>query len=176
MQNEILSFDLNSENYLFRLSPTTTTEDWGLQYYDSESGEYRPVPQGTQLNVVFNLGDIPGISENARRALISKQQAVFIVEMEDCADSDWRFWQSGISLSCEQDSQDYQLTTDIENQGKTLVLTIKNVLNGVASAAGKFDDIDFRFVAVRLNNSAGALNEIFYSQDPRIGVRRDKPA
>ncbi|ALU42120.1 hypothetical protein [Pseudoalteromonas rubra] len=176
MQNEVMSVELNSKSFLFRLSPTGTSEQWGLEYYDPDCGEYKLVSEDAQLNVEFDLGDIPGISDNARRALISKQQAVFIVEMEECTAGDWRFWQNGISLSSEQDAQDYNLTAEVQSSGKTLVLTIDNVLRNAALPGDMFETIDFRFVAVRLNNSAGQLNEIFYSQDPRVGVRRNKPA
>ncbi|QTL34948.1 MULTISPECIES: hypothetical protein [Pseudoalteromonas] len=180
MKKIVLSLEQNADNFLFKLSPKATSTDWDLTYYDAATQQYEALTQDTQFNVEFELGEAcfgSNISALARRALASKQQAVFIVEMDDTStDGDWRFWQNGISLSSEQDEQDYTLNAQVQNQGKTLVLTINNVFSNAALCAGEFDKIDFRFVAVRLNKSAGQLNEIFYSQDPRVGVRRNKPA
>ncbi|RZM74926.1 hypothetical protein C3B51_19275 [Pseudoalteromonas rubra] len=176
MKNKDMSVELNTKTFLFELNPKSNEEAWELKYFDADCGKYKKVASNEPLDIPFVLDKLEGISDKAYRALISRQQAVIIVEMKDKKHADWRFWQNGISLTSEQDEQDYTLNAQVQNQGKTLVLTINNVLSNAALCEGEFDRIDFRFVAVKLNESAGQLNEIFYSQDPRVGVRRNKPA
>ena len=171
-------YTMGSTVNFFRLYPNTSPDKpWGISYY--KEGDYVNVtPEEDSPFQVEFLSTLPealaGVSANAKQALLAQQSTVFIVDIMSDSNNDWRFWQDGIIWTEEQNYYQYKITTERRNQGKTLVLTICNVVPTVTSLEGVDEDaLDFRFSAIRFNPQAGgSLDQVFYSQDPIIVVKR----
>ncbi len=108
-------------------------------------------------------------------------------------ESDWTFAENGSYFSDAKDNFNYQLNSIVANSGKSLIVTISNILphqalskelaESLASSpnkaiSGKLDqkanyEINFRLIAKR----AGDLNSLvrYFSQDPRVIIEDMEP-
>jgi hypothetical protein len=162
---------LGSTVTFFKLYPKVD-EDWEIALF--KNSEFVLVDSNEAFKVNYNsalLQEFKGklTAENLLE-LELQQSATFVIDIQDKNEYEWRFWGDGISLSKVENISEFSFQTQIKNQGKTLIIKVDNVRDILTD-----DFFDFRFVAARLNkDSGGKLNEIYYSQDPRIGVRRTR--
>ncbi|SFD40969.1 hypothetical protein [Pseudoalteromonas denitrificans] len=161
---------LGSTINFFELHPHSD-EHWKIKRLIEH--KYEVVPFNEAFIVRFG-SDLPKdfyyeLPKATRLEIELQQSTTFVVDIPKTEEgNDWRFSGDGISLS-DVNNFDYQLQTQIKNQGRTLIISINNVRETISDK----DHLDFRFIAIRLNQKrGGALNQIYYSQDPRIGVRR----
>lgn len=119
-----------------------------------------------------NVLALDSLPESVKQVVIAKQQAIFIVDINnENTEDDWRFYENGLILDQAQNHFEYSFKTEVINSGKTMVITISNVIRTTGSNG--VDNIDFRFAAVNLNaNGPGKLDGVYYSQDPRIALDR----
>jgi hypothetical protein len=181
-------FTLGSTVNFFQLSPcTTTTTPWKMTRFNGK--KYKNIEDVEKVftvnfkisdHIINALGDI-GVQEKKKLLELELlQSAIFIVDIPDVIESpedncsnDWCFSGKGITLSDSDDNPEYSIQSQVKNQGKTLVITINKVR--YTNDSKKQTVLGFRFIAICLNkNSGGELDKVYYSQDPRIGVRRIK--
>ncbi len=188
---DVGGFTLGSTVNLFQLYPTTTMIPWKIERFNgAEYQEIEDVEEvfsvdfktsGNLANKNINaLNDIDVLLQKKLLELELLQSTIFIIDIpdvvyspEDDSSNDWGFSGKGITLSDSEDNPEYSIQSQVKNQGKTLVITVNKVreTNNLQEQAV----LSFRFIAICLNkNSGGELNKVYYSQDPRIGVRRVK--
>lgn len=173
LTQEANGFYLGSNVECFTLAPAIEGR-WPLKCLKNSSSAYELIELTDEqtINIDFANEQLAIESEQTIKILQAKQSAILIIDIDDDADAefDWRFYDDGIILSQVQVPHDYSLTAEAINGGKTLIVTIDNVL---LHPPKNNCNIDFRFCAVRLNKGGGGnLNEIYYSSDPRIALNR----
>lgn len=179
------SINLGSTVQYFTLKPSADPDtNWGLKYLnltDSEAELVDVTSGGFDSFKVHFSSKLPSQLKSfpieTQQAILAKQEAIFIVDIEDCSNSyDWRFYKDGLIMSLAENPFQYDISTQVVNSGKTLIITISNVTQTNSSNEAVYSDsdvVDFRFTATRFNkNGGGKLNEVFYSQDPRIVLNR----
>ena len=198
-KKDVGGFTLGSTVNFFQLFPcTTTTTPWKMTRFNGE--EYKNIEDVEEtFTVNFKISDniinaISGIGVQGKKKRLELellQSAIFIVDIPDVKESpedDWCFSGKGITLSDSEDNPEYSIQSQVKNQGKTLVITIDKVRysndlqeNDLQENDLQENDLQertvlcFRFIAIYLNKkSGGELDKVYYSQDPRIGVRRIK--
>ena len=198
-KKDVGGFTLGSTVNFFQLFPcTTTTTPWKMTRFNGE--EYKNIEDVEEtFTVNFKISDniinaISGIGVQGKKKRLELellQSAIFIVDIPDVKESpedDWCFSGKGITLSDSEDNPEYSIQSQVKNQGKTLVITIDKVRysndlqeNDLQKNDLQKNDLQertvlcFRFIAIYLNKkSGGELDKVYYSQDPRIGVRRIK--
>lgn len=179
------SINLGSTVQYFTLKPSADPDTtWNMKYLnlnDSEAELVDITSDEFDCFKVYFSSKLPSqftpFSIATQQAILAKQEAIFIVDIEDCSDTyDWRFYKEGLIMSLAENPFQYDISTQVVNSGKTLIIIISNVTQTNSSnevISSDSDAVDFRFTAVRFNkNGGGTLNEIFYSQDPRIVLNR----
>lgn len=181
------SIRLGSTAQYFRLEPSADPDsNWKISFLkvDGTTSEFIDVTEGTGGFKVNYSANVPSkldpMSRVAKQVLLAKQESVFIIDIEESSESyDWRFYQDGLIMSLAENPYQYKLETQVVNSGKTLIITISNVTATTGNTPVTINDsvdsdlVGFRFTAKRFNkNGGGALNEVFYSQDPRIILNR----
>ena len=185
-KKDVGGFTLGSTVNFFQLFPCTTTTPWKMTRFNGE--EYKNIEDVEEIFTVnFKISDniinaISGIGVQGKKKRLELellQSAIFIVDIPDVKESpedDWCFSGKGITLSDSEDNPEYSIQSQVKNQGKTLVITIDKVrYSNDSNDLQKQTVLCFRFIAICLNKkSGGELDKVYYSQDPRIGVRRIK--
>lgn len=202
-KKDVGGFTLGSTVNFFQLFPCTTTTPWKMTRFNGEEykniedvEEIFTVNFKISDNIINAISGIGVQGKKKRLELELLQSAIFIVDIPDVKESpedDWCFSGKGITLSDSEDNPEYSIQSQVKNQGKTLVITIDKVRysndlqendlqkNDLQKNDLQENDLQertvlcFRFIAIYLNKkSGGELDKVYYSQDPRIGVRRIK--
>ena len=178
---------------VFKLTPAASSGvEWNLERYTAQgyvSGldrdfkvEFKPIT--ALINIPQTPNSIP-LSAAVIHEIMLQERSIFVIELPSRGEpsdiDDWRFWKKGIVFSNEPDSFSYNITAQVKNQGKTLIITVDNVRGMFSNSANINNEpetveynVDFRFVAANLNNAGGGelFPTVYYSQDPRIVIIR----
>jgi len=161
---------LGSTINFFKLYPHTN-DRWTIQQFIENDFKDVDFDQAfiVDFDSITNSAAYDKLPEDNKLEIELQQSVTFVVDIANINECfEWRFSKGGSTLTMDMDTPNYRIKTQVKNQGKTLIIKVNNVRYTT------FDNFfDFRFIAVCLNkNSGGELDQVYYSQDPRIGVRR----
>lgn len=179
------SISIGSTAQYFKLTPSADLDTkWKISYLKTKGkkAEFIDVTDTFSDFKINFSSEVPSainfIPSSSKQALLAKQEAIFVIDIEDCSENyDWRFYDQGIIVSVAENPYQYDLETQVINSGKSLLITISNVTTTssqlIDEPESNCDLLGFRFTAIHLNKrGGGTLNQVFYSQDPRIVLNR----
>lgn len=173
-ENVVINVGLVTSNYddsvvttvsHFNLTPTTSDNPWKTilvrppQPGQPEAVEVEPI----SLTYEFN----PLIVAEQPSPLEAFQRAVLIVDMVETKGELWQFSGEGVVFTEQSIDGQVRVQTEIQNQGKRLLLIIDQV-------GQETTDLAFRYTAscMKIKSEKAGKIKFYHSQDPKIKVRR----
>ena len=149
----------------FKVQPTQSGEDWVTELVNTSTATVSIAPP-----LLFDFESIAAPS-GIQKELEPHQKATLIVDLQQNETELWQFYGAGVVFIDEPPANQLRVQTEIKYQGQRLVITVDNVDNNL-----DITELAFRYVASCIdvsNKGAGEL-KVYYSQDPKIAVRRRK--
>ena len=149
----------------FKVQPTQSGEDWVTELVNTSTATVSIAPP-----LLFDFESIAAPS-GIQKELEPHQKATLIVDLQQNETELWQFYGAGVVFIDEPPANQLRVQTEIKYQGQRLIITVDNVDNNL-----DITELAFRYVASCIdvsNKGAGEL-KVYYSQDPKIAVRRRK--